>query len=156
VTATIAVVVLSGGTAWAASGGARPHVVDATDVSTSSTDSTDTTVDPSSTSSSTDTTDTTATTDTTDTTVAETTSSTVPESTTSVPAVATPEPCKPGWGYGDTNHCHSGPPGQENRQHGTVDVQPGTSGAATDDHSDKNGADQEKAEPEHADQQGAD
>jgi hypothetical protein len=20
-------------------------------------------------------------------------------------------PCKPGWGYGDTNHCHSGPPG---------------------------------------------
>ena len=19
--------------------------------------------------------------------------------------------CKPGWGYGDTNHCHSGPPG---------------------------------------------
>jgi hypothetical protein len=20
--------------------------------------------------------------------------------------------CKPGWGFGDTNHCHSGPPGQ--------------------------------------------
>lgn len=20
-------------------------------------------------------------------------------------------PCKPGWGYGDKNHCHSGPPG---------------------------------------------
>lgn len=19
--------------------------------------------------------------------------------------------CKPGWGYGDKNHCHSGPPG---------------------------------------------
>ena len=23
--------------------------------------------------------------------------------------------CKPGWGYGDVNHCHSGPPGQVNR-----------------------------------------
>ena len=22
------------------------------------------------------------------------------------------QPCKPGWGYGDKNHCHSGPPGQ--------------------------------------------
>jgi hypothetical protein len=21
--------------------------------------------------------------------------------------------CKPGWGYGDKNHCHSGPPGSE-------------------------------------------
>ena len=20
-------------------------------------------------------------------------------------------PCKPGWGYGDKNHCHTGPPG---------------------------------------------
>lgn len=20
--------------------------------------------------------------------------------------------CKPGWGHGDKNHCHSGPPGQ--------------------------------------------
>ena len=25
-------------------------------------------------------------------------------------------PCKPGWGYGDKNHCHSGPPGQKNKQ----------------------------------------
>jgi hypothetical protein len=22
------------------------------------------------------------------------------------------KPCKPGWGHGDKNHCHSGPPGQ--------------------------------------------
>jgi hypothetical protein len=21
-------------------------------------------------------------------------------------------PCKPGWGRGDKNHCHTGPPGQ--------------------------------------------
>lgn len=21
-------------------------------------------------------------------------------------------PCKPGWGFGDKNHCHTGPPGQ--------------------------------------------
>jgi hypothetical protein len=27
-------------------------------------------------------------------------------------------PCKPGWGYGDTNHCHSGPPGLMNKHHG--------------------------------------
>ena len=20
-------------------------------------------------------------------------------------------PCRPGWGFGDKNHCHSGPPG---------------------------------------------
>lgn len=23
-------------------------------------------------------------------------------------------PCKPGWGYGDKNHCHTGPPGLSN------------------------------------------
>lgn len=23
-----------------------------------------------------------------------------------------PEDCKPGWGHGDPNHCHSGPPGR--------------------------------------------
>jgi hypothetical protein len=26
--------------------------------------------------------------------------------------------CKPGWGYGDTNHCHTGPPGLLNRGNG--------------------------------------
>jgi hypothetical protein len=25
--------------------------------------------------------------------------------------------CKPGWGFGDKNHCHSGPPGQEKDNH---------------------------------------
>jgi hypothetical protein len=41
----------------------------------------------------------------------ETTSTAV--STTTAPATTTTGPlsCKPGWGYGDTNHCHSGPPG---------------------------------------------
>ena len=24
-------------------------------------------------------------------------------------------PCKPGWGFGDKNHCHSGPPGLEKK-----------------------------------------
>ena len=35
---------------------------------------------------------------------------------TDVPATPTEEPteeCKPGWGHGDKNHCHDGPPGQE-------------------------------------------
>ena len=27
--------------------------------------------------------------------------------------VAESTACKPGWGWGDKNHCHSGPPGQE-------------------------------------------
>lgn len=28
-----------------------------------------------------------------------------------------PGECKPGWGFGDKNHCHTGPPGQENNPH---------------------------------------
>jgi len=33
-------------------------------------------------------------------------------------SIPTPEPtekvkCKPGWGHGDKNHCHDGPPGQD-------------------------------------------
>ena len=31
---------------------------------------------------------------------------------TPTPTVTPTPPCKPGWGYGDKNHCHSGPPGQ--------------------------------------------
>ena len=27
-------------------------------------------------------------------------------------------PCKPGWGFGDMNHCHSGPPGQNKQNSG--------------------------------------
>jgi hypothetical protein len=25
-----------------------------------------------------------------------------------------PQPCKPGNGFGDKNHCHTGPPGHDN------------------------------------------
>ncbi len=27
-------------------------------------------------------------------------------------AACTNDPTKPGWGFGDVNHCHTGPPGQ--------------------------------------------
>ncbi len=52
--------------------------------------------------------------DTTSTTVEDdTTSTTMADDTTSTTVAETPTTtCKPGWGYGDTNHCHSGPPGQ--------------------------------------------
>jgi hypothetical protein len=51
---------------------------------------------------------TTTTTASTTTTTASTTT-TVPRSTTTTTAV--PRTCKPGWGFGDKNHCHFGPPG---------------------------------------------
>jgi hypothetical protein len=44
---------------------------------------------------------------TTTTTVAATTTTNAP-TTTTTPS----QQCKPGYGYGDKNHCHSGPPGQ--------------------------------------------
>ena len=109
---------LSGGVAWAASGGLSPHssvhAADVTESSTASTSSTDTSstmfVDTTSTSESTSTTSTTETTETTTTTA--TTTTTVPESTTTAgPNSRDAQGCKPGWGYGDKNHCHSGPPG---------------------------------------------
>lgn len=31
--------------------------------------------------------------------------------------VTGPTTCKPGWGFGDTNHCHSGPPGLVGKNH---------------------------------------
>ena len=31
--------------------------------------------------------------------------------------VTPPPHCKPGWGHGDKNHCHSGPPGLANNPH---------------------------------------
>jgi len=37
----------------------------------------------------------------------------VPPKPTVVPTEPPVEPCRPGWGYGDDNHCHSGPPGQD-------------------------------------------
>jgi len=105
---------MSGGAAWAVSNtGVMPvghvHAADVTDSSTSSTEVTDTTVAD------------TSTTATTDTTVAETTTTTVESdtSTSTVPAApdtTVPQLCKPGYGYGDTNHCHSGPPGQNKKQ----------------------------------------
>jgi hypothetical protein len=39
------------------------------------------------------------------------TSSTSTSSTSTSSTTSTTVPCKPGWGYGDKNHCHSGPPG---------------------------------------------
>jgi hypothetical protein len=45
-----------------------------------------------------------------------TTTSTSSTTTTTQPTTSTtttqPTACKPGWGFGDKNHCHSGPPGQ--------------------------------------------
>jgi hypothetical protein len=35
-------------------------------------------------------------------------------SITPTPPVTGPSLCKPGYGYGDKNHCHSGPKGLEN------------------------------------------
>ena len=55
---------------------------------------------------------------TTTTTVKTTTTSTVKAttttSTTTIPKTTTTV-CKPGYGYGDKNHCHSGPPGQNKK-----------------------------------------
>ena len=105
--AAVGTLLLSGGTAWAAAGlptGPHPHL-QAPDV----TSTTDTTVDATSTTSTTDTTDTTVGDTSTTSTVESTT--TVPETSTTVEATPTTQQCKPGWGYGDKNHCHSGPPG---------------------------------------------
>ena len=44
------------------------------------------------------------------TTVAPTTTTVAPTTTTVAPTTTTV--CKPGWGFGDKNHCHFGPPGQ--------------------------------------------
>ena len=48
---------------------------------------------------------------TTTTTVAPTTTTVAPTTTTTT----TRGPCRPGWGFGDRNHCHTGPPGQMKR-----------------------------------------
>jgi hypothetical protein len=115
---------MSGGAAWAASNAVgmpvgQVHAADVTDSSTSSTDVTDTTVSDTSTTATTDTT--VAETSTTVATVDDTTTTTVDGDTspTSVPGATdttVPQQCKPGYGYGDTNHCHSGPPGQNEQQ----------------------------------------
>jgi septal ring-binding cell division protein DamX len=98
----MAAALMSGGVAWAASGVpvpvvARSHASD--DSTTSSTETTEAT--------------TTTTVEETTTTTVEEPTDTVDEPTTTVPekTPASTDDCKPGWGYGDTNHCHSGPPG---------------------------------------------
>jgi hypothetical protein len=116
-------IVVSGGTAAAfaatgvASRGPSVHTAAVTD-------STDTTVDGASSTTIVDDT-TTSFADDTSTTVGEDTTTTVEESTstttvaedtsTTTTVPSSPEQCKPGWGFGDTNHCHSGPPGLVNR-----------------------------------------
>ena len=45
-----------------------------------------------------------------------TTTTVAPTTTTVAPTTTTtqgPFECRPGWGFGDQNHCHSGPPGQQ-------------------------------------------
>ena len=115
VAAATAGALMSGGAAWAASGAVvtpvgHVHAADVTDSSTSSTDVTDTTVADTSTTATTDTTSTTV--DMVDDTTTTTIESDTPTTLPAAPATTVPEQCKPGYGYGDTNHCHSGPPGQ--------------------------------------------
>jgi hypothetical protein len=108
---SIAAAALFGGTAWAAGavpghGPARP-VVAADEESTTSLDEATTTSFEDGSTTTVEETTTTSVDESTTTTVEETTTTTVGETTTTVA-----EECKPGWGYGDKNHCHSGPPGQ--------------------------------------------
>lgn len=49
------------------------------------------------------------------TTTTSTTSTTTSTTTTTVPSTTSTTVCKPGYGYGDKNHCHSGPPGRQRR-----------------------------------------
>jgi cytoskeletal protein RodZ len=124
VAGTASLALLSGGVAFAGVGGSAPlprhQTSTAADVTTTSAGETSTTVGE--TTSSVAETPTTVAEDTTTTTTVDapttttepdTTTTTEPDTTTTLPSTTTtvPEPCKPGWGYGDTNHCHSGPPG---------------------------------------------
>jgi len=114
--AAVAAAMLSAGGAWAASGHPSPFahgLVGGADVTDSSSSSSSSEVTDSSSSSSSSTTDTEVHDDT-------TTSSVEPETSSSVPEEGPKAPgqCKPGWGYGDKNHCHSGPPGLNKPKHG--------------------------------------
>ena len=119
-----AAAVLSGGSAWAISGGPVPHG-NPHDTTSSSMlcqpgwghgDTNHCHDGPPGVESTTTSTSTTASTSTsTSTTSSTSTSSTT---TTTEPTSSTTMPCKPGWGYGDTNHCHSGPPGLNHSHHG--------------------------------------
>jgi len=84
---------------------------------TTSTSTTSTSTTTSTTAASTTSTTTTTAAPTTTTTAAPTTTTTVAPTTTTTIAggstTTTTMPCKPGHGYGDKNHCHSGPPGHD-------------------------------------------
>ena len=118
------VVLASGGAAWAATtvapaSAAHKDAVHATDVTDGSSDPS--TTESTTTDSSTDTTSTTDTTEATTTTVEDTTTTTVEGTTTTTvegTTTTTVQDCKPGWGYGDKNHCHSGPPGHHKHDNG--------------------------------------
>ena len=107
-TVTIAAMAaLSGGTAWAAGavpghGPARATFADADETSTS--------VDASSTTSFEDGSTTTSVNESTTTSVEDSTTTTSFEGQTPTTVAGA---CKPGWGHGDKNHCHSGPPGPD-------------------------------------------
>ncbi|HEX5096965.1 MAG TPA: hypothetical protein VFX21_13155, partial [Acidimicrobiia bacterium] len=88
-------------------------VASSTTTTTAAPTTTTTTTVPSSTTTTTagpTTTTTAAPTTTTSTTVAPTTTTTTAGPTTTTTTVPNNN-CKPGWGYGDKNHCHTGPPG---------------------------------------------
>jgi hypothetical protein len=123
-----AAIVMSGGTAVAFAAtnvGSRAPTVHSSDV----TDSTDTTVDGGSSTTLTSSTTTSVQQDTTTSVEADTTTTvetvttetTVANDTSTTTTVAAPPTeCKPGWGYGDTNHCHSGPPGLAKHGNGAM------------------------------------
>ncbi len=56
-----------------------------------------------------------------------TTTTTTSTTTTVAPVIAT---CKPGWGFGDRNHCHSGPPRQLKKAQPGVGRRPRLHGSA--------------------------
>ena len=108
----LVVALLSGGVAWAATDAVDGGPADAPPESTTTVSEAPTT-------------------ESTSTTVESTTTTTVvAEPETDAPETDEPETeqpadddgCKPGWGHGDKNHCHSGPPGlseEHQSKHGT-------------------------------------
>jgi hypothetical protein len=108
--AVFALVAGGAAAAWASSndGAKLPARFSASDVTDSTTDTTAVSPDTGTTSTSID--DSSSTT----TSVEDTTTTTLVAPDTSVPeSTTTTTVCKPGWGWGDTNHCHSGPPGHK-------------------------------------------
>ena len=102
-----AAALLSGGSAWALSGGVA-QLADIDETTTTSFDDSATTTTTSFDDSTTTTSFEVSTTTTTSFDGQTTTTTSFENSTTTTVAA-----CKPGWGYGDKNHCHSGPPGKQ-------------------------------------------